>query len=230
MNHEMALNVRGESVPPWLFYSFLSRTYAYPDSNLIDLLFVKETWEQLSDAEAALELGADSTIRELRAWVEQHAGATEELLADLEVEHTYLFINAVPHVPASPYESAYAGRGLLMGEPVSKVLQAYRDAGLAISEDYDGLPDHITAELEFMAYLIQQQAQAEQEDSNKAATWKERQDRFLDEHLLRWGPVFLDKVASSARNDFYRHLAGLLEALLQAEEQRMTALTPHRNR
>ena len=229
MKHELELNVRGESVPRWLFYSFLGRTYAYPDSNLIDLLFAKETWEQLSDAQAALELEADSTIRELRAWVEQHAGATEELLADLEVEHTYLFINAVPHVPASPYESAYAGRGLLMGESVSQVLAAYRDAGLAISEDYDGLPDHIAAELEFMAYLLQQQAQAEEEDPEKAATWKERQNRFLEEHLLRWGPVFLEKLASSTRNEFYRHLAGLLEALLQAEEQRITALTPHRN-
>lgn len=229
MRHSSELNVREESGPRWLFYSSLSRTYAYPDSDLAEALFAKETWNQLSDAEASLELEAHSTIRELRAWVERYAGAAEELLADLEVEYTYLFINAVPHVPASPYESAYVGPGLLMGEPVSQVLRAYRDAGLAISDDYEALPDHIAAELEFMAYLIHQQAQAEQEEPEEAATWRERQHRFLEEHLLRWGPLFLDEVASSARHDFYRHLAGLLEALLQAEEQRVKALTGHQN-
>jgi TorA maturation chaperone TorD len=109
-----------------------------------------------------------------------------------------------------------------MGEPVSQVLQLYREAGLTMNEEFDALPDHIAAELEFMVYLIQQEAEAEDGEG-----WQERQKRFLAEHLLRWGGEFLEKLQDSARQPFYRYLAPLTEMWLRAEGQRLRMNAPH---
>jgi TorA maturation chaperone TorD len=113
-----------------------------------------------------------------------------------------------------------------MGEPVSQVLAAYREAGLAMHKDYDALPDHFSAELEFLSYLIQQELDAVQAgDMASAASWLERQNRFLEEHLLQWGPRFLAKVTAGARKPFYRLMADLAGMVLQPEGQRMPMTT-----
>ena len=207
-------------------YRFLVQGYTYPESTHVERLFAGERWDELMAAAEALDLEAHQTIAALRDYVEQYADNVEALLTTLQIEYTYLFINAVPRVPAPPYESAYTGQGMLMGEPVSQVLQAYQEAGLTMHQDYDALPDHMAAELEFMFYLVQQEAIAEQSgEDEEAQGWRARQRRFLAEHLLRWGPSFQEKVAASARQPFYRLMATLTEATFRIEEQRprMTA-------
>ncbi len=210
-----------ETVARLLLCRFLVQGFTYPDASLLAVLRAHETWNELAAADEVLNLGIALTLADLRACVQGHDGDDERLLTDLQIEHTYLFITARPHVPAPPYESAYFGRGLLMGESVSQVLQAYQEAGLAMNEEFDALPDHIAAELEFMFYLIRQEAEAEDSE-----VWQERQKRFLAEHLLRWGPQFLRKVQDSARQPFYRHLAPLTEMWLRAEAQRLRMNAP----
>lgn len=212
--------VAEETIARMLLYRFLARGYTYP--TLPEVLLADEVWDEMQAADEALNLGAGQTIADMRAFVSQYAGDSETLLTDLQIEHTYLFINAVPHVPAPPYESAYAGQGLLMGEPVSQVLQTYREAGLVMRQDYEALPDHIAAEAEFMSYLVQQVAEACQLGyGEEADVWQARQRAFLAEHLLCWGPPFLAKVATSARQPFYRLLATVTEAFLYAEARRL---------
>ncbi len=156
----------------------------------------------------------------MKIFVSQYSGDAQKLLTDLQIEYTYLFINAVPRVPAPPYESVYSGRGLLMGEPVSRVLQSYREAGLTISESYDALPDHIGAEFEFMFYLVQQETKAKQTDERKTAdTWREKQSHFLSEHLLQWSLPFMARVTQNARMPFYRLLAELSGAFFNTEQK-----------
>jgi TorA maturation chaperone TorD len=180
-------------------------------------------WEELSLAGEILGLEAGPIMVELREWLDGYKSDEEQLLLDLQVEHTYLFITARPHVPAPPYESAYSGRGYLMGEPALQVLELYREAGLAMHKEYDALPDHFSAELEFLSYLIQQELEAEQAgDTVNAATWQDRQTSFLDKHLLQWGPRFLAKVTVGARQPFYELLANLAGMVLQTEGRRMT--------
>lgn len=214
--------VTEETVARLLLYRFLARGYTYPDPALLEVLLTDEVWDEMQAADETLSLRAGQTIVDMRAFVSQYAGDSETLLTDLQIEHTYLFINAVPRVPAPPYESAYAGQGRLMGEPVSQVLQTYREAGLDMRQDYEALPDHIAAEAEFMSYLVQQAAEASQSgDGEVAEIWQARQRAFLAEHLLRWGPPFLAKVATSARQPFYRLLATVTETFLYAEARRL---------
>ena len=210
----MAETVSQESIARLLLTRFLARGFSYPDADLLALLADPATWEQLRAADEALALGIEPLLAEMQSWLEGYDDE-EQLRRDLEVEYTHLFIAARPHVPAPPYESAYQGRGLLMGEPVSQVLAAYGEAGLAVHRDYDDLPDHIAAELEFVAYLLQQES-----ETGQTGEWRERRQRFWQEHLLRWGPEFLARVSTAARLPFYRLLADLTGALLRGERGR----------
>lgn len=225
----MVETVSEETVARLLLVRFLARGFSYPDAELLALLGEEITWEQLRAADEALALKAGPTLAEMQARLSGYGGDADRLRLDLEVEYTHLFITARPHVPAPPYESAYQGRGLLMGEPVSQVLEAYREADLAMHRDYDALPDHVAAELEFVGYLLHQEIEAGQAgDDLSAAEWRGRQQRFWQEHLLRWGPKFLEKATSAARQPFYRLLAELAGALLCVEEQRFPVTAQNR--
>ncbi|MFC1861767.1 molecular chaperone [Chloroflexota bacterium] len=209
-----------EAIARMLFYRFLGQAFSYPETAFADILLKDGMWDELRDADDVLGRCAEQTIAEMEIFVSQYSGNAQKLLTDLQIEYTYLFINAVPRVPAPPYESVYSGRGLLMGEPVSRVLHLYREAGLIISESYDALPDHIGAELEFMFYLVQQETKAKQTDERERAdTWREKQSRFLSEHLLQWSPPFMARVTQNARMPFYRLLAELLGAFFNTEQK-----------
>lgn len=218
-----------ERIARLLLYRFLSRGYSYPESTWLDILSGEQVWEEVLAAQEVLDLKARSALIEMRAWTKGYKGKEDQWLLALQVEHTHLFITARPHLPAPPYESAYNGRGYLMGEPVSQVLDAYREAGLAIHREYDALPDHIAAELEFVAYLIQKEAEADQAgDVAAAGEWRQRQHRFLEKHLLHWAPQFLEKVMAGARQPFYRLLASLSNAVFSSEARRFAMTLPSR--
>lgn len=139
-------------------------------------------------------------------------------LQTLQVEYTRLFINAVPQVLAPPYASAYTGSGLLMGRPAETALIAYRQAGLAFSPASHDLPDHLAAELEFMFYLTREALSArEQADDSRAELFKNRQYRFLKEHLLPWVPAWQKRVDEADRTGFYRALSRLIVAWLRID-------------
>ena len=215
-----------ETLARLLLCRYLTRGFSYPETDLLEILSVEVMWEELTLASEILGLETSPILAALQEWLDGYEGDQERLLLDLQIEHTYLFITARPHVPAPPYESAYNGRGYLMGEPTFQVIEAYREAGLAMHKDYDALPDHFAAELEFLSYLIQQEIEAVQaDDTAGVASWQERQNSFLDKHLLQWGPQFLPKVTAGARQPFYRLLADLAGMVLQAEEQRITMTT-----
>jgi len=209
-----------EDIARMLIYRFLGQAFSYPETTFIDTLLKDGMWDELKAADDVLDIGAEQTITEMYDFVSQHNNDPQKLLTDLQIEYTYLFINAVPNVPAPPYESVYFGEGLLMGAPVSRVLHLYREAGLIISESYDALPDHIGAELEFMFYLVQQETRAKQTDERETAdTWREKQSHFLSEHLLQWSSPFMARVTQNARMPFYRLLAELSGAFFNTEQK-----------
>ena len=209
-----------EAIARMLIYSFLGQAFSYPEAAFKDILLKDGMWDELRAADDVLDIGTGQTIAEMQNFVSQYNDDAQKLLTDLQIEYTYLFINAIPNVPAPPYESVYFGEGLLMGAPVSRVLHLYREAGLIISESYDALPDHIGAELEFIFYLVQQETRAKQTDERETAdTWREKQSHFLSKHLLQWSSPFMIRVTQNARMPFYRLLAELSGAFFNTEQK-----------
>lgn len=196
----------------------LARAFTYPDRSWVASLLGGQWLEALDSVLASLGVSATGLRRAVEALPESPAAA----LRVLEVEYTYLFINAIPHVPAPPYASAYTAQGLLMGEPAEAAVVAYRQAGLALSSDYRDLPDHLATELEFLAWLGEQ-AQDALEAGDEALAWSRLAQRevFLERQVNPWLSHFCWRVVEAARLPFYRELARLALALLP------TILTPH---
>jgi TorA maturation chaperone TorD len=147
----------------------------------------------------------------------------KELLDDLAVEYARLFLGPGKHI--SPHESVHYRKddvqsGQLWGESTVQVKKFIESSGLTYQSDYKGLPDHISVELEFMQQVTLQEGQAwAEEDKDTALNCLKNEMKFIEEHLVRWVPVFCEKVIQEAELPFYREIAGLTEKFVEFEKK-----------
>jgi TorA maturation chaperone TorD len=152
----------------------------------------------------------------------------KELLEALAVEYAYLFLGPGKHI--SPHESVHhkkenAQWGQLWGESTAEVKKIIESSGLEYKTEYTGLPDHISVELEFMQQVILREEQARQaDDKDMALLCLENEKKFIKEHLVRWVPIFCEKVIQEAELPFYREMAGLTKKFIEFERDETTRL------
>ncbi|MEM3551844.1 MAG: molecular chaperone TorD family protein, partial [Candidatus Bathyarchaeia archaeon] len=123
-------------------------------------------------------------------------------------------VKGLPH----PSESAYKS-GFIMERPMEEVLKAYREAGVDLKEDFKEPADHISTELQFMAYLCQKASESGlkgKKDELKREL--ERRIEFLNKHLLPWIPLFAKTISNAAETDFYRGLVILTKRFVELDE------------
>jgi TorA maturation chaperone TorD len=125
-----------------------------------------------------------------------------DILEDLQVEHTRLFINGVPHVAAPPYGSVYLEK-TLRGPYSDKILTYYRSLGYNLTENAD-LPDSLIHQLEFLSFLA--------EDNNR-----ENEEEFLARFFLPWFSIFASKVKEEAQHPFYRTIVSFIDFFTKEE-------------
>ena len=187
------MNISSDQIAMGDIYRFLAQSMRYPDAqwlnenywsallNLLDQL----QWQQ--EREELITAKADA----------------KDFLEDLQVEHTRLFINAVPHVIASPYASVhYKGDGTLYGPLTEETKKFYHEKGFGLAIDND-LPDHIVYELEFLAILVKEDPTGEQE--------------FLEKLFTPWFDIFKNKVVNQAHHPFYRIVVNLIDFFTREE-------------
>ena len=177
-------------------YKLLSQLFFYPEDDFFEKLpeiedFIAQILEEVYDSENLLA---------------QFSEAMEELHTlppqEFQAEHTRLFINSFPTIPTSPYESAYREM-LLMGDYAEEVGKYYSLYNLEVPED---LPDHISYELDFMRFLL------EEGDIELAR-------EFFEEHILQWVPDFASDLKNESRLKFYRFVANFLDDFLEREKR-----------
>lgn len=140
--------------------------------------------------------------------------------AALAVEFTRLFGGLREgYGPPPPYESVQR-EGTLVGASAEAVTAAYRDAGFDRVAP-DATPhDHLGAELRFMALLCYREMEAWRDgNAADAAGWLQRQQRFLDCHLLRWVPDYCCVLRECTTLDFYRGVNELSVAALARDHE-----------
>ena len=148
-----------------------------------------------------------------------------ELLEELAVEYSRLFLGPGKHI--SPHESVHHQRedgqwGMLWGKSTAEVKHFIEATGLSYNEDFKGLPDHISVEFEFMQQLIQREEQAWKEaDADKAASCRQVEKKFIEEHLIRWVPTFCEMVIQEAELPFYQTAAALTRSFIEFEMEEM---------
>jgi anaerobic sulfite reductase subunit A len=122
---------------------------------------------------------------------------------EIRKDFSYLFSEAGGRLP--PYESLYnyplSDKPRLWGPVTGEVQTLYEDAGITLAEEIELVPDHLSAELLFMSYLIENRL-------------PEQEKFFLEHHLLAWVPDYCDEIKRIAWTSFYKRVAELLTELI----------------
>lgn len=133
-------------------------------------------------------------------------------------EYVRLFLKG----DAPPYETSYdtvpAGSPR-SGEPqqMADIAGFYGAFGFQVARDR---PDHLAAEMEYVALLCVKQAFAHlAEEGEGAAVCAEARDKFLAEHLAPWLPAFRQRVEKSSRHPYLTSLAALVTTLVEADRR-----------
>jgi len=174
-----------------------------------------------------LEKGEPSrALREAaRALGDDVAGAAEELVraagartADLDPPYQRLFGHTA-RGKVSPYEIEYGVDDLFrQAEELSDLGGFYRAFGLAMPESAHERCDHISVELEFLAFLSWKEAW--EIENGGGASYEEvrkAQRLFLRDHLGRFGRACARKLAQEADHPFYRAVGDLCFLFLTRE-------------
>jgi len=186
-------------------YRLLADGYYRPEQSLLDSLPTLEACMEQVCSEAG------KYINQMQADIAGKVGPD-----NLEVDYARLFVGPF-NLLAPPYGSVYLEDGrLVMGNSTADVQKRYKEAGLDVATGFKDAPDHITAELEFMHFLIFKAMEAtNQGDVNGIVTCLLNQQSFLEEHLGAWVPEFAGNVVDNAKTAFYRNLARATEAFIK---------------
>jgi TorA maturation chaperone TorD len=134
-------------------------------------------------------------------------------LDELLKEYSRLFIGPF-QLEAPPFGSVYLeSEGRLMGQSTSEVKRMYKECGLDLSPDFKSPPDHVTAELEFVAYLGLQENSSQDEDQKKF--YQQQRALFVHRHIGYWFPLLADNIEKHTIQDFYLELSRLTRQLLE---------------
>ena len=144
-----------------------------------------------------------------------------QLVEILAQEFTRLFIGPNSHISA--HESIFAevdnGVSALWGESTVAVKSFIEATGLDYNPEFNGVPDHVSVELEFMHRMTEWEADKwRQQDRENAEYCLKVQRMFLDQHLSTWLPQFCDLVIKQADIQFYAELAELTKNYLEFEQ------------
>ena len=178
-------------------FRLLSDCYFLPDPGLSEKLETLES-DMANVCEAAV-MSVQNMRKEFKASAD---------LESLKVDFSKLFVGPYT-LPAAPYGSVYLeSERKMMGNSTLDVRNRYREAGLDTAKTFKDAPDHISAELEFMYYLIFKEVEAfASADIETAIDFIEKQRSFLEDHLMAWVPEFASSITENAKNPFYTNLA-----------------------
>ena len=137
------------------------------------------------------------------------------LLKTLHQDYSYLFY-MVGQSGASPYESPYRTVDRTLYGPTTLELRALMARfGVQTAPDCTEPDDHIAFELAFLSELLGRLADALEQGASGVALL-DGIHTLLADHLLGFGPVYLEKLAQAARTPFYQAVAHLTQATLAA--------------
>jgi TorA maturation chaperone TorD len=145
----------------------------------------------------------------------------DQLLEDLAVEYTRLFLGPDKHI--SPHEAVHHQRddgdwGVHWGGSTVDVKKFIETTSLEYKQEYSGMPDHISVELDFMKEAAGREAQAlEEKDWEGALYCQKMEKKFIYDHLIKWIPAFCDKIISQAEISFYGDLADVTKDFITLE-------------
>jgi TorA maturation chaperone TorD len=134
----------------------------------------------------------------------------------LSVEYARLFL--APKRLASPHESLQRGEGRLWGKSTIEVNKIYKKFGFVLDEKFKDTPDHLSAELSFLAQLTQLEGKyLTRKLTEEHEGVLEVKKFFFKDHILKWFSRFKDEVNQNAELSYYREIVNFLGLILDEE-------------
>jgi TorA maturation chaperone TorD len=171
-------------------YRFLAQAMHYPETS----------WFNDDFLSVFKELLAQLDWHDLNKAVPQQI--TPEILENIQVDHTRLFINGVPHVVAPPYASVYID-GTLNSVTADKTRDYFRKKGFDITTRE--FPDHLVTELDFMALV-----EGEEEGGS---------EEFLRIYFRPWFTKFRDRVMAEVTEPYIKATVELIDFFTSSETE-----------
>ncbi len=197
-------------------YKLLSTGFRYP---------APEFFKTLQNGEFQNELMYDiSSIPHIQELQQEEIVIKGMTLNEFETEFSRTFDVGNPVPPCPPYEGTYCEK------PRSAVLlevsEFYNYFGLRMNQDKNKreLPDHISAELEFLHFLTHKEAHVRNEETFKGYLLAQKD--FLERHMIEWIPKFCLRLQNSTCLPFYKDLGRITSGFIAYEFELLTLNLP----
>lgn len=138
-------------------------------------------------------------------------------LEDLSIEFTRLFLGPASPI-AVPFASFYLSDSKrLMTEETIDIRKKYLEVGMAAKYLHSVPDDHISTELEFLAYMAQETMTLyEKGDRQEASQKYEIMNDFLGNHLAQWAPTFAGQIIDDTNEEFFKGAALVLRGVIES--------------
>lgn len=148
----------------------------------------------------------------------------------LRAEYDRVFGLVTPR-QCPPYETEYhpSNDTFFRSQQLADIAGFYRAFGIEPAAKHPERPDHVSLELEFMAFVLLKSRLAGCEGSEAAQKTQvclDAQRRFFADHLLWWVPAFTMGLRRKAGTGLYAALAQLLAAFVADERRRFGLAAP----
>ncbi|QSW98704.1 TorD/DmsD family molecular chaperone [Haloterrigena alkaliphila] len=199
-------------------YKLASMAFDRPTDDLREAMRSDEFDEQLVESAAALE---DDRLRDHAETVAAESPDDADEIEDCYSRYAMLF-GFEQGGEIQQYEVEY-GPGTLVTstDALADIAGFYGAFDLELEAGNRERVDHLCIELEFVSHLALQTAYLERTgDQAGVDVVTNAQADFLEDHPGRWLPRFRDTVHEGADDAFYRALADLVVALVEADADR----------
>ncbi|RKD97209.1 TorD/DmsD family molecular chaperone [Halopiger aswanensis] len=199
-------------------YKLASLAFDRPTDDLREAMESDEFDDQLVESAAAL---GDDDLRETAETVAAESPTDPDAIDDCYSTYAALF-GFEQGGEIQQYEVEY-GPGTLVTntDTLADIAGFYGAFDLDLEAGNRERVDHLCVELEFVSHLALQTAYlAETGDEKGVEIVANAQADFLEDHLGRWLPRFRETVHEDADDPFYRALADLVVALVEADAER----------
>ncbi len=187
-------------------YSLLATGFMLPTEGRLEVVA-----STLLPAVSKLDVGAEAGEAALRAREALPIG-----IETLRRQYMELF-PPIASQDAPGHETGYRGDQIFQQSAImADIAGFYRAHGLQAGGTERERPDHITVELEFMAFLAKKEALALRTGApDNASICRDTASAFLRDHLGCWGPAFGLRARAVASSPWYSALGELLAVWIE---------------
>ncbi len=193
-------------------YNAVSVAFAYPSQRLYEALRDGSFIHIVMEAMAVVPM-ATSECLALQSGVADTVNS--RTLIELETEYISLFEANQDLPPLHPYAHLYDPKEADRISMLRRLQSIYREYGLILKSDEGAdQPDHLTVEVEFLAYLHNLLSAALAGEQGRTVAALEKGLRSFQKEL-EWVPTFVSLLEKRSNHPFYVPVGHLLTSMLE---------------